>query len=82
MHLADIPKYVALKIGDTVTDGKSAIFPKGVMIGTIAGYSVDNKTGFWDISVELSEKMGALNKVYVVKNLKKEVQKIQILCRL
>ncbi|SHL40200.1 rod shape-determining protein MreC [Chryseobacterium polytrichastri] len=79
MHLADVPKYVALKIGDTVvTDGKSAIFPKGVMIGTIAGYSVDNKTGFWDISVELSEKMGALNKVFVVKNLKKaEVQKIQ-----
>jgi len=79
MHLADIPKYVALKIGDTVvTDGKSAIFPKGVQIGKIAGYSVDNKTGFWDISVELSEKMGALSKVYVVKNLKKaEVQKIQ-----
>ncbi|WP_370900895.1 rod shape-determining protein MreC [Chryseobacterium gossypii] len=79
MHLSDIPKYVALKIGDTVvTDGKSAIFPKGVMIGTVAGYSVDNKTGFWDISVELSEKMGALSKVYIVKNLKKaEVQKIQ-----
>ncbi len=79
MHLADIPKYVALKVGDTVvTDGKSAIFPKGVMIGTVAGYSVDNKTGFWDISVELSEKMGALSKVYVVKNLKKaEVEKIQ-----
>lgn len=79
MHLADIPKYVALKVGDTVvTDGKSAIFPKGLTIGTIAGYSVDNKTGFWDITVELSEKMGALNKVYVVKNLKKaEVQKIQ-----
>jgi rod shape-determining protein MreC len=79
MHLADIPKYVALKVGDTVvTDGKSAIFPKGVMIGTIAGYSVDNKTGFWDISVELSEKMGALSKVFVVKNLKKaEVQRIQ-----
>lgn len=79
MHLADIPKYVSLKVGDTiVTDGKSAIFPKGIMIGTIAGYSVDNKTGFWDISVELSEKMGALSKVYVVKNLKKaEVQKIQ-----
>jgi len=79
MHLADIPKYVAVKVGDSiVTDGKSAVFPKGVMIGTIAGYSVDNKTGFWDISVELSEKMGALSKVYVVKNLKKaEVQKIQ-----
>lgn len=79
MHLADVPKYVPLKVGDSVvTDGKSAIFPKGIMIGTVAGYNVDSKTGFWDISVELSEKMGAISKVYVIKNLKKaEVQKIQ-----
>lgn len=79
MHLSDIPKYVPLKVGDTVeTDGKSAIFPKGVMIGTVSGYEVDSKTGFWDISVELSERMGTLNKIYVVKNLKiAEVQKIQ-----
>ena len=79
MHLADVPKYVPLQIGDTVvTDGKSAIFPQGIMIGKVAGYEVDSKTGFWDISVELSEKMGNLSKIYVVKNLKKaEVQKIQ-----
>ena len=79
MHLADIPKYVALKVGDTVvTDGKSAIFPQGIMIGKVAGYEVDSKTGFWDISVELSAKMGNISKIYVVKNLKKaEVSKIQ-----
>lgn len=79
MHLSDIPKYVFLKVGDTVvTDGKSAIFPQGVMVGKVAGYEVDSRTGFWDIAVELSEKMGRLSKVYVVKNLKKaEVQKIQ-----
>ena len=79
MHLADIPKYVPIKVGDTVvTDGKSAIFPRGVSVGTVAGYEVDSKTGYWDISVELSEKMGTLNKIYVVKNLKKaEVQRIQ-----
>ncbi len=79
MHLSDIPKYVPLQVGDTVeTDGKSAIFPKGVMIGTVAGYEVDSKTGFWDISVELSEKMGTLSKIYVVKNLKRaEVERIQ-----
>ena len=48
------------------------------MIGTVAGYEVDSKTGFWDISVELSEKMGNLSKIFVVKNLKKaEIQKIQ-----
>lgn len=79
MQLADIPKYVSLKIGDTVvTAGKSAIFPMGIMIGRLAGYQVDSKTGFWDIQVELNEKMGKLSKIYVVKNLKKaEVQKIQ-----
>ena len=79
MHLADVPKYVPLAIGDTVvTDGKSAIFPQNVMIGRVAGYQVDTKTGFWDISVELSEQMGKLSKIYVVKNLRKtEVQKIQ-----
>jgi rod shape-determining protein MreC len=78
MHLSDVPKYVPLQVGDTIiTDGKSSIFPAGIMIGRIAGYEVDNKTGFWDISVELSEKMGKVNKIYVVKNLKKmEVQKI------
>ncbi len=79
MHLADIPKYVALKVGDTVlTDGKSSIFPQGIMIGRISGYEVDSKTGFWDISVEMSEKMGNLSKVFIVKNLKKaEVARIQ-----
>lgn len=79
MHLSDIPKYVPVKVGDSVvTDGKSAIFPKGIMIGTVSGYEVDNQTGFWDISVELSEKMGTISKIYVIKNLKKaEVQKIQ-----
>ena len=78
MRLADIPKYVPLRVGDTiVTAGKSAIFPMGVPVGKIAGYQVDSKTGFWDISVELSEKMGQLSKVFVVKNLRKaEVQKI------
>lgn len=78
MHLSDVPKYVPLQVGDTVvTDGKSQIFPQGIMIGRVAGYVVNNQTGFWDISVELSEKMGRLNKIFVVKNLKKmEVQKI------
>ena len=79
MHLADVPKYVPLQIGDTVvTDGKSAIFPQGITIGKVSGYEVDSKTGFWDISVELTERMGNLSKIYVVKNLKKaEVKKIQ-----
>lgn len=73
MNLSDIPKYVPIKVGDTIiTDGKSSVFPKGVMIGRVAGYEVDTKTGHWDISVELSQKMGQVQKVFVIKNLKKE----------
>ncbi len=79
MHMADVPKYVPLKVGDTVvTDGKSSIFPQGIMIGRIAGYEVDSKTGYWDISVELNQKMGQLQKVFVVRNLRKlELKQIQ-----
>ena len=78
MHLSDVPKYVPLQIGDTiVTDGKSAIFPQGIMVAKVAGCEVDSKTGFWDISVKKKKKMGNLSKIYVVKNLKKaEVSKI------
>ena len=48
------------------------------MVGKVAGYEVDSKTGYWDISVELNQKMGQLQKVYVVRNLKKlELKKIQ-----
>ena len=79
MHLSEIPKYVSVKVGDTVqTDGKSSIFPQGITVGTVSGYKVDPKTGYWDISVELSEKMGTLSTIYVVKNLRKaEVSKIE-----
>lgn len=72
MHLSDIPKYVSVLVGDSViTDSKSSIFPQGIFVGRISGYSIDPTTGFWDISVELAQNMSNLNKVYVVKNLKK-----------
>lgn len=79
MTLSEVPKYVSLKIGDTVvTDGKSAIFPQGVMIGRVAGYSVDTQTGFWSISVQLSEELAKMKKIFVVRNLKKlEVKQVQ-----
>ena len=48
------------------------------MIGRVAGYDVDSNTGHWDISVELSQNMGQVQKVFVVKNLKKtELEEIK-----
>lgn len=79
MHLSNIPKYVSVNIGDTVvTSKKSSVFPSGIMIGRIAGFEVDPQTSFWDLTVELSEDMGNIQKAYVVNNLrKKEIKQIQ-----
>ncbi|MDL1913750.1 MAG: rod shape-determining protein MreC [Bergeyella sp.] len=84
MNLSDIPKYVSVKIGDTViTGGKSDVFPKGTIIGTVAGYEVNDKTGFLDISVELKEKMGKLSKVYIVTRVNnEELERIQGLLKI
>lgn len=71
VQLYDIPRQAPLKIGDTiVTDGKSAIFPEGILIGSISkinkGNSADNK-----VDVTLFNDMSNLGFVYVVKNFDK-----------
>lgn len=71
VQLSDIPRQAPLKIGDTIeTDGKSAIFPEGILIGTISevnkGNSVDNK-----VNISLFNDMSSLGYVYVIKNFEK-----------
>ena len=71
VQLIDIPRQAVLKIGDTIeTDGKSTIFPEGILIGTISkmyeGNTVDNK-----LDVKLFNDMSNLKFVYAVKNLHK-----------
>lgn len=71
VQLYDIPRQAPLKIGDTiVTDGKSAIFPEGILIGSISkinkGNSADNR-----VDVTLFNDMSNLGYVYVVKNFDK-----------
>ncbi|QNM84744.1 rod shape-determining protein MreC [Polaribacter pectinis] len=80
VQLKDIPRQANLKIGDTIeTDGKSTIFPEGVLIGTVLevnqGKTVDNK-----INVKLFNDMSNLGAVYVIKNLhKKEIKSLEII---
>ena len=71
VQLYDIPRQAPLKVGDTiVTDGKSAIFPEGILIGSISkinkGNSADNK-----VDVTLFNDMSNLGYVYIVKNFDK-----------
>ncbi len=71
VQLFDIPRQAPLKIGDTIeTDGKSAIFPEGILVGVISrinkGNTADNK-----VDITLFNDMSNLGYVYVVKNFDK-----------
>jgi rod shape-determining protein MreC len=74
--LLDIPKHAKLAVGDTiVSSGASAIFPEGVMVGTIADFKLKDGDNFYKITINLSTDFGKLGYVYVVKNLMSQEQK-------
>lgn len=74
--LEDIAKHVKLQIGDTiVTSSYSAIFPEGIMIGTVSDVDPNTGDNFQDIKVKLSTPFGKLTYVYIVGNLLKDEQK-------
>lgn len=78
--LKDIPKHVSLTRGDLVeTDGKSAIFPEGIVIGTVNSYQLDQENNTYLIKVKLQADLAKIESAYVVKNLfKKELENVQI----
>ena len=72
--LSEIPQHVTFGIGDTVeTTGYSAVFPEGIMIGTISGFE---KTGgdFFRIEVSLLTDFRKLQFVKVIGNMMKTEQ--------
>jgi rod shape-determining protein MreC len=72
--LNDIPNHIDVMVGDTVeTTNFSAIFPEGVMIGTITEFE---KAGgdFYSVTVRLSTDFKNLEYVNVISNLRKKEQ--------
>jgi rod shape-determining protein MreC len=72
--LSDIPQHVLVNVGDTIeTTGYSAIFPEGVIVGTVSDYE---KFGgdFYKISILLSTDFKKLHFVDVIGNMKKTEQ--------
>jgi rod shape-determining protein MreC len=73
--LNEIPYHVAIERGDTiVTSSYSAIFPEGILIGTIEDFKIKGGN-FYEIIVSLSTDFKHLTYVSAVSNLKKEEQK-------
>lgn len=65
--LSEIPQHVAIRLGDTVeTSGYSAIFPEGILIGTIASYEI-RKGNFHEIRVKLEADFKKLRYVNVIR---------------
>jgi len=72
--LNEIPQHVPLIVGDTIeTTGYSAIFPEGIMVGTVSEFE---KMGgdFYKITISLVTDFKKLNYVDVIGNMRKTEQ--------
>ena len=71
VQLKDVPKQAIVKIGDTVTTGgNSLIFPKGILIGSVESFKIDNSQNYLDIEIRLFNDMTSINHVYIIENKK------------
>lgn len=67
-QLTQIPRLAPINMGDTiVTGGKSTIFPKGILIGTIKDFEITADDSYL-INVSLFNDMTNLGHVYVIEN--------------
>ena len=74
LFLSEIPQHVSVNVGDTIeTTGYSAIFPEGVMVGTVSDFE---KVGgdFYKITVLLATDFKKFHFVDVIGNMKKTEQ--------
>ena len=67
--LEEMPRHVEFASGDTiVTSGFSAVFPDGVMVGTIHDYAKQKDDNFYAMQVKLSTDFTQLGAVRIIKN--------------
>jgi len=72
VQLTDIPRQAIFKIGDTIiTNGKSAIFPKGIPVGTVNRIP-ENLSASNTIDIKLFNDMSNLSHIDIITNLNKE----------
>lgn len=70
-----IPRHVSPVLGDAIiTTGYNAVFPEGIMIGTVEELSLADEANFYDIKMKLANDFGKISHVYVIKNNLREEQ--------
>ena len=77
--LNDIPKDALVALGDTVeTSGYSAIFPEGIMLGTIEKIKLEPGSNYYSLDVKYSSDLSRLAAAYIVKDLQ-QAEKLELL---
>ncbi len=74
VKLNEISNHVPLNVGDSViTSGYGAVFPEGMLIGTIADYKATPGDSFYSITLNLAADFKSISNVNVIGNfLRKE----------
>ena len=71
--LEDLPKYAEPKIGDRVyTTGLEPYFPKGMLIGTVEGLTLNEARMTYTVQVRLAADLTALDNLVVIDNLDRD----------
>ncbi len=64
-----VPRHVQVQVGDTViTSGYNAVFPEGLLVGTIDDVKSGTETNYLDITIKLAANFSQLTYVYLVEN--------------
>ncbi len=78
IQLETIPRQAIFKEGDTIiTHGRSTIFPRGIGIGTIANYKLNQNKSYYLINVKLFNDMSNIGFVYAIKS--RDIEEIKSL---
>lgn len=68
-NLDELPRHVEFQKGDTiVTSGYSAVFPSGLIVGTVSDFEKQHNDNFYSLEVKLATDFHALNNVRILKN--------------
>ena len=76
VQLIDIPKQAPIVEGDTIiTGGRSTIFPKGIPIGSVVSFAIDESENYYTIQIKLFNDMTNIGHVHIIEN--KDTDEIQ-----
>jgi rod shape-determining protein MreC len=83
VQLTDVPSVASLAKGDTIiTGGRSLIFPKGIPIGSVRNFSLDQSESYYNIDIQLFNDMTNIGYVYIIENTQQsEIKALQNLSK-